>query len=602
MQSQLITPDRYFDRLINKFLEDTNPWWLQGNDSPSRTVAMDLKNAFEGLSSLTELNEKLFWKQINDIRKQYGHDQQKRIRGLRALVYFYNFIITENPDSRIFEDARTLYPSLLENRAFVTEWLEDNCAFLTFTSGLEYDGHEQYIFIIRGANIFSSKLKEVDYKKIDLSSIHSHYYRKYLFEYACSNINRLILYNPSHYNFSLNLLSEIKGKEGYINKDENSISTSEISSLIEGLFKKAKGQERQVNTYKSSISAFLKWCVDNNHINVDKNVFDGLKVFTNKQYIPKTSRPEASHIDALLEASREKVEKDESAVVFDTLLRLLLTTKLRISELCGLQRDSIIPQLKPGTYRIKYVSKTSHGDVNEHTSITPRDKALLDKVMAYNEPLISHAHSEYKNYIFIYMPNRKQYVRVVDAFSFRDYLKQLCKDNGIPVITATRLRKEYQSQAERFVQKEKLNKTEFKSLSGHMHVDTTNKHYTKTRLEEYFEEFYMIQLHERELHIEQRIIEQRIREKPIPKELERVGDTTHKCGACNASVCLAQNALPCFLCKDFITSAEFLPVFKRMVEEIDDNIIKTPNLHDKEDLSAVKEVLVKYIVELTQVS
>ena len=597
MQSQLFTPDTYFEPLIDEFLLETNPWWLIGNDSPARTVASDLKNAFYGPSSLTELNETLFWKQINDIRKQYSHDQQKRIRGLRALVYFYDYIIKENPYSNIFEDARTLYPSLLENRAFVTEWLENNCAFLTFSPGLEYDGHEQYIFIIRGANKLSSRLKEVDYKKIDLSSIHSHHYRKYLFEYVCSNINRLTQYNPSFYNFSLNLLSDIKGKEGYINKDEHSITSSEIGSLIEGLYKKAKGEERQINTYKSTFGSFLKWCVDNNHITVDKNVFDSLKVFTNKQYIPKTSRPDASHIDALLEASQEMVEKDKSAIVFDALLRLLLTTKLRISELCGLQRDCIRTQLKPGSYRIEYVSKTSHGDANESTSITPRDKALLEKVLAYNESFVSTAQTEYKNCIFIYKPNRKQYIRVANSFSFRDYLKLLCKENDIPIIKATQLRKEYQSQAERFVQKEKLDDTNFKALSGHMHVDTTNKHYTKTRLEEYFEAFYMIQLHEKELNIEQRI-----RKEPIPETLERVGDPTHRCGACNASVCMVQNALPCFLCKDFITSVEFLPVFKRMVEEIDENIIKTPNLHDKEDYSAIKEVLVKYIVELTQVS
>lgn len=88
----------------------------------------------------------------------------------------------------------------------------------------------------------------------------------------------------------------------------------------------------------------------------------------------------------------------------------------------------------------------------------------------------------------------------------------------------------------------------------------------------------------------------------VPAELERVGDTYNRCGACNSSHCIAKLALPCFLCKDFITSKEFLPVFKKMVDEVSDTIVSSVNPHDKEDLTAIKSVLVSYIIELSKIA
>lgn len=585
-----------YDVLIERFLAATNPWWLIGKDSPKITVKQDLIDAFRGIDSLKELNEKIFWKQINQFRNKYKNDRDKRIRALRSVVYFYTFIIRQHPDLKLFEDARTLYPSLLENRAFVTEWLEERCSFLTFSPGYQYDGHENYIFIVRGSNRESSKMKEVDYKKVDLSSIHSPFYRKCAFNYTCSSINRLINYNPTFFNFSLNLLSDLKQNENYINKSEDYLIPIEIRILIEGLYIKSNQHQTQVQTYKGSFKAFLNWCIDNHLIRIDEKVLDEFQYFTGKSYVPKVSRPEAQHIDILLNASKAKAQENASNIVFDTILRLLLSTKLRVSSICSLERDCFLPQLKPGSYRIRFVSKTSHGDQMETTSITPREKGLLDKVMKYNESLLPQANPEYRNYIFIHIPNRKKYVRTVDKFSFGLYLKQLCKENDLPTISATQLRKEYHSQVERFATKEKIDEEEFKTLTGHAHIDTTKKHYAKARIEEYFEQLYMVQLYEKDITIKEKIV------KRVPENLERVGDSKHQCGACNATGCMIKSALPCFVCKDFITSQEFLPVFKRMVDEIDERIIASANPHDKEDFTAIKEVLVRYIVELTSLS
>ena len=179
--------DSPFDKPIEDFLKSSSPWWMTGDNDPRFTISADLHDLFDKISSLDELDERVFWTHINAIRRKYKSNKDKRIRGLRAITYFYIYLIKKNPELGLFENARTLYPSLLENRAFVTEWLENNCLFMTYSPGMQYDGHEQYIFIIRGAEHLSSKLRPVDYKRVDRLGITSYFYRRCVFDYVCSN-------------------------------------------------------------------------------------------------------------------------------------------------------------------------------------------------------------------------------------------------------------------------------------------------------------------------------------------------------------------------------------------------------------------------------
>ena len=221
---------------------------------------------------------------------------------------------------------------------------------------------------------------------------------------------------------------------------------------------------------------------------------------------------------------------------------------------------------------------------------------MIDKVLDYNQSLIEKTVPEFRNMLFLYIVRKqKDRIRIPDKLSFRLYMDMLRSENNLPMVNATNLRKEYMSQVKSFVIREKKDDAEYLALSGHKNPDTTDRHYAKTRIEDYFEQMYHVYLGERHEEIKEKVVE------TVPTNLERVGDLENKCGACNASECLAKAALPCFLCKDFITSKEFLPVFVRMVDGIDERIMAAGKPHDKEDLTAVKSVLVSYIVELSRI-
>lgn len=587
--------DSEIEDLISNFVQTANPWWMSGRGQRDLVIPM-LFESFSGICHLTELSETLFWRQINEIKRTNKDNPQQRIMFMRAIVYFYNYVIKTYPDLGLFERSRTLYPSLLDNRSFVTEWLEGNYAFITFRPGLVYDSKDRYIFILKGAEHESSKFRPNNYVKVDLSPIVSHFFRKCVFEYVCSDIDKLKNFNITFYSFPLNRLAELKGSIGAKLPQEKVLSSSESAYIVESIKKKAGGKDTSVSPQISLIKGFFLWCVKKEYIIADKDFFDKFHFHREKVYTQKTTRPEADDLNTLLEASKKKAESDPAHyLVMDSIVRLLLSTKLRVSSICGLKRDCIRPSLKPGSYRIVYYSKTSNGDENSDP-ITPVIKALIDKVLTYTEPLTKVATPEYRDLLFLYIPNRKKYVRTPDKFSFYLYLKTLCDECGIPRTVATSLRKEYQSQVRTFIINEKKDDEEYKSLSGHSHVETTNEHYAKIRIEDYFIQMYQVELGIRRNEIKQKVVEK------IPENLERVGDSNHKCGACNSSECLAKLALPCFICKDFITSKEFLPAFKRMVDEIDEKLVLSTNPHDKEDLMAIKSVLVNYIIELTRLA
>ena len=588
--------DSEIHELIPEFLESSNLWWLTGGKNARQEVYNDLSDSFSKVVSLKDLTDKLFWEQINGVRRKYNDDSVKRIRGLRAIVFLYKYVISNHPELYLFSDSRTLYPSLLTNRSFVTEWLESHFAFMTFKAGLKYDNRDRFIFILRGAEQESSKFQGHDYIKLDLTPIISPLYRKCVFEYVCSGIDRIKNFNITVYSFPLNCLTELKRAAGYRNSADNLLNSSESAYISEKIRQKCNNNESSIQSLSSQIKCFFDWCVRSNYLIVDNNFFDLFTYHRRKSAEPRKSRPDAGVLTILLEASKKKAEEDPAMyLVMDAILRLLLSLPLRVSDICSLQRDCVRRSLKPCSFFLRHLSKTAHGSYEE-TPITSREKALIDKVLDYNQSLVEKTVPEFRNMVFLYIVRKQRdRIRIADKLSFRLYMDMLRTENHLPMVNATNLRKEYQSQVKSFVIRENKDDVEYRALSGHKNSETTDRHYAKIRIEDYFEQMYQVFLGDRHEEIKKKVME------TVPKNLERVGDFENKCGACNASECLAKAALPCFLCKDFITSKEFLPVFERMVDGIDERILASGKPHDKEDLTAVKSVLVSYIVELSRI-
>jgi len=579
--------------MISDFMKQTNSWWFNCGKGSRVYVSKKLALLFSGEDFLKD-PDALFWKQINDVRRRYRCNTDRRIMFLRAVVFFYKYVIKVRPDLELFVNSRTLYPSLLDNRSFVIEWLEGGFSFMTFKPGLIYDSRDRFIFILRGADQESSRFRKNDYVKVDLTSISSPLYRKWVFDYVCSSIDRIKNYNQTIFSFPMNCLSELKGTPGYKNPKENKFTTNESIYLADRIRKQYAKNDRSFIRFLAGVKGFFSWCVDSNYLSIDRTFFDFLTTHKKTLTQPIISRPDSDNRDVFLKESKRLSQEDpEHYLVFDTIVHLLLSTPLRVSSICGLKRDCVRPTaLKPGTFMLSYVSKTSAGDVDT-IPITPREKALIDKMLAFNEHLVAKAPMELKDNLFLYIPNRKDYVRVPDRFAYSWFVKSLCEAIGIPKVQATSLRKEYQSQVKNFIVKKDKNEADYLALSGHKHVETTDRHYVTT-LEEYFEQMYQVELGEHHEEVAAKVVEK------VPANLERVGDMNNKCGACNSSMCIARLALPCFLCKDFITSKEFLPVFQKMVDEVCEKIIMAENPHDKEDLNAIKSVLVSYIAALSR--
>ena len=83
----------------------------------------------------------------------------------------------------------------------------------------------------------------------------------------------------------------------------------------------------------------------------------------------------------------------------------------------------------------------------------------------------------------------------------------------------------------------------------------------------------------------------------MPEGTQELGEDAGGCGRCKALNCLFRSILPCITCENFVTTIEYEPFFKRMIQLIDDQLVIAKYPHDREDLVTMKEIYVAFLVE-----
>ena len=584
--------------VINEFLQklieelfDFRLWWDKDNIGIN-FLYESFKNIPYSICEPKDFTEKVFWEQIKYARNRYNQSKD-RLYAFRSIVEFYKYLIYDYPDFHLFENCKTIYPNLITNKSFVEKWIKNGYRFIVFATGVKYNGNDNIIFIVRGMDRLSSRLKSVDYIHINLSNIKSSLYRELVFKYVTSTASRLINYSPTLFSKTLNFITELKKSNNYSNGAELYLSCHEASLVLDYIRSCYNASTRRhfIGTFR----AFVSWCCSEKYLSVEESFFTELVVHIYQKQKSSIGNIDDETTDILLKASKKKVEENpERYLAFDSVLRLMMQTNIRISSICSLKKNCITQNIKPGKYTITYVTKTSNGDNTDSTTITAADKTILDKMIELaEERLYPEVTFPMNEMIFLYRSLKsKRTIRVVDKFSFRLFLHSLGKADDSVKYSALNLRKTYMTHAKDHVIRNKKSDAEYKALTKHSQTSITDKHYVKLNIEEYFETLYEVETDKVVVKVENNVT------RNVPHNTETVGDRTHKCGVCRVSHCQLLNALPCFVCQYFITSPEFLPVFKQMVEDINKRVIKASVPHDKEDLISVKEVLVKYIIEL----
>jgi len=540
------------------------------------------------ITSYKDFNGYTFWEQADYFKKCYNENIELQKKSLRAICEFYRWLHNKYPDHNFFESSLNISSQLLFSKAFINLISEDYY-FTTYNPNNHPGDIKKIVFILRGFDKYSTILRNVDYTKLDLSSLSSSYYRKAFITHLLSSKNISILTNSQFYNTvkALEFIFKLKQNPNYPNPSLKYLNNQE-AILIKKFFDDKSLSLATRNTKIGAIRRFLLWAKKTKKIDFDDMFFDYMRQFEEPSYTTGNAIPE----DKLIKLNNYIIndfDKNPVARLHHVLFHLALQTEFRISQICHLTTDCIRPSIKPDQYVLYTNSKTSKGIKNKCV-ITNLTYHLILSAIEYTEKTreISTINN-LKKYIFIY-PGDNYTIKLIDAYAFRSYMRKVSKYlNFDAVYGAKRLRDTHMTKSFEHILRNNKSNLELKVLSKHKHIDTTKNHYIEIELEKMLEATYGITISgDNLIDFDSKVVDK------IPVN-NKESIVENGCGNCTAKKCVLTSSLPCLACENFITTVKHEKYFIKAIENVDNLISKSNTIHDKEDLLTIKKLHVFYL-------
>ena len=540
------------------------------------------------ITSLDDLRCAMIFQQTQYYQELFKSDQNNFKQAVTFLCFFYRWLVNEYSDRDFFTGCYKITRKLLFAGMF-KKYLMEGYYFTVFSPSNIPAEHEKVVFTCNGFDRLSTKYLSEDFFAINLSHLHSQEYRKLILSYVLtqksftSSRNTCIIAAEC-----LENLYQIKIQEHYPNKHLLHFTTPEAQHLKAYISRKDYASTTK-GARISDIKRFFEWCGNAGLVTFEYCFFDELTTPKGRQKGKAKAIPddELVKINTVL---REDSNKNLREKLMYAIFHLAVFTEFRISQICHLKIDAIVPTVKPGEYTLRANNKTSFGDVIENP-ITEQTYRLLRGVINDTDTLRNTlCPPELKRYIFIYQAEHPKKVTVMRSDLFRQTLKSACKKAGLPQYTASNLRDTYMTKAWEFVMSNGKSNMELSLLTKHRHIDTTMSHYVELELEKMLEATYGVEIGENLVDAKSKVVEE------MPEILsDEALDVEHGCGKCAAKQCTGTAALSCLVCKNFVTTPKHKPYFEKMIEITQKQIENTKNKHEKEDLTTIKTLYVLYL-------
>ena len=544
------------------------------------------------LDSYKDINDKVFWNQINFYKKLYGEDETYLVSSIEAVCHFYRWVITHYSNYNFFQNSKTLTNELIQNNALVKN-INRNAYFTTY--GIEEDLKDKPLicFIIKNFDSYSTRINKISHIVIDSSQVHNSYYRTVLNKYIQKN--QKIIIGKSFYSYileSLHFLESIKSEKDYPNKNLNYLNTQE--AILIRNFVESNMPKRTLTTLNNNIGAvrrFLKWCNSNNYITVDTTFFDYLSQFEepNKYY------GKAIPDEDIKKISNEFIKlckENENNLIYYAIFIILLETEFRASQVCALTTSALQPTLKKDQFYLYSNTKTTNGKKIQQP-ICLATKSILSKVMDLTEPLRNETvQKSAKNLIFLYKRNNST-IRPINVARFTKIFKKVCSNAKVKEYNTKYLRDTHMTKAFEYILKSGKSDLEMGLLSKHSVIDITKHHYIEIELTKMLESIYQVTLGERDVTQRKQIVDK------LPNNLSnKETEVEAGCGHCNADCCNMIGNTPCLMCNHFVTTPNHKPYFVKMISNCDKLLSQTKIPHEKEDLTLIKTLYTNWLREL----
>lgn len=547
------------------------------------------------IDSYKDINDVIFWKQINYVRGEKTLSEEEKDQSLRNICSFYRWLVVKYNDYDFFANSSSLTTELILSNVLIMN-IKKNAYFTLFSETEDLGDRPRIVIITKNLDRYSTMVKKNDYIVIDSSILRSKFYRKLINRYVQTQPSVSILTKNQQVRYVITVLSkieELKNENGYPNPELNSLNTQE-AVFIKKYCKIMHGRSGNLVTSNNrigSIRRFLFWCKQSEYITFSSTFFDYLSQYEE----PNKYNGNAISDEDLAKINEEFIKlckEDDNKKIFYAIFLILIETEFRLSQVLNLKVSSLVPTLKKDQYLICSNTKTSKGRVMQQP-ICLHTKHILDAVIEQTEELRKNVITESdKDSIFLYK-NATFVPKIISKQMFQKVFRTACNNANVMAYNSKNLRDTHMTKSFEYIMKNGKSDLEMGLLSKHKYIDTTKSHYIQMELTKMLESTYKVTLGNRDITQKTRVLEK------LPESLRgKENIVENGCGCCTAKQCNIKNALPCLICKDFVTTYDHEPYFIRMIEEIDTLIAKAKVKHEVEDLNLIKSLYASWLREI----
>lgn len=540
------------------------------------------------IAQIEQFNEYTLFHQV-DYFKETVKDENKLSDRIAAVLDFYRFLSYNYPEKKLFHDSEIIPLSFLNSKSIHRALFEGY--YITQIDPVErIEDHDKYCFILKGSYSESTRMLDISWNLVDLSSLSEPYYRHCIVRFLQARQKPVDEY--SYYLKALSILQRAKQLPSYPFKNIKHLTVEDAVLLVDALSIGNNGLQIKANDVRiAKVKSFLKWCKDSGMMEFDEKFFNYFCAPRYNYY--NGGNPISEEVAVKVSSAlRELGESDYNYHLCYILYHLQILTELRVCELTKVKVNSFRETIKKGQYELVIPRKGSEGE-DRIIPLAPKAMELFQHAIKYTERVRNNCPDPLlKKYIFIYpMTKGTDYkYAVVKTFTYTRLLQRATAAYQIEKVDSRKVRSAHSTFVAKIVRKNNKSESFIPRLTGHAGINTDERHYIGSELMDMLEAAYGVSMTEDYSALKQHVVD----EKTIDMK-GNVNLVDEGCGYCDNGTCLYDCIPLCPVCRHFVTTIKHLPFFEKQIADLDQRIRNAKNRHDIEDLVALKEVYVTYI-------
>lgn len=461
------------EMVVNAFTQSLNKY-------DRKVASMNVLYVFESwfgkagaqVKDYKDLDEKLLTAGIQYIKEHYEDEMRKD--NMRFLFHFYKCQMLMHPEHDFFRNSHIWTSSLVLDRRIPLH-IADGYKFAVFGQASDIDQQGGVLMVVRDGHLRSANGRSNRVFMFDMKDITEPTYWKALSRYIIRNSYLNITYLRTF----LLWLQDWKKTCGTDPLTITSVDTNEYRTQMTHLY--SNGNAR--NNRQNHISLFLRWADDENLIHVMPGAIAAFEPFPTK-YVTAPGPLSKRTITKIRETLKEMGRETQRYLLVEAIIRLIVTTEVRVGQLCSLRTDTMKFQKNGIIYT--YSRRKNGGHDQHEQKFLPRCADIIREVYEMTEPTRRQCPAgSFENMLFVYKDAACSQMPfgVLTTNKVGQDIREACLKAGLEPVTCGNFRDTYMTAVTAFARKHKLTELQQAMLTKHANKYSTRS-YSRVHLDE----------------------------------------------------------------------------------------------------------------------